>query len=523
MLTLPLRQEQRWIRSPIKETLDACLSYDEETDGMRLNQYTLQREIGRGSFGAVHYAVDTDGNEYAIKEFSKSRLRRRSQAHLLRRPRGGTFSPGHRRSVSDIFREREAGNPLYLIREEIAILKKLDHPNIVRLYEVLDDPSGDSLYMVMEMCEKGAILDVDLGRTAVPYTEDTCRMWFRDMLLGVEYLHAQGIVHRDIKPDNLLVNRDDVLKIVDFGVSETFEKSGPMRTSKTAGSPAFVPPELCYVGHGDVSGTAVDVWSMGVTLYCLLFGCLPFAERSLMELCEAIKNNEPCYAPTVSQDVRDLLMKMLEKDPSKRITISEMREHPWVTRHGQDELLPYEENTAEFIATPNAEEVAHAVTKSIHNIMAVVRAVRKLKRLIRKRREEQAAAQQHNGTTSPTAPDNVHPSPSTERLSMESVSNALPTAPVDGASSPQPKNRPRSTTLPIIVTDHEILHHGSNDYDTHPGALQLPPIDTCAGSVPRSMQNADLDTFFAESPVEMDMGERGWVLLQPKSQRTEDA
>lgn len=98
-------------------------------------------------------------------------------------------------------------------------------------------------------------------------------------------------MHRDIKPDNLLLTEDDVLKIADFGVSEIFEKNTPMVTAKVAGSPAFLPPELCIVGHGDVSGAAADIWSMGVTLYCLLFGCLPFNHRGVLELYEGIKND----------------------------------------------------------------------------------------------------------------------------------------------------------------------------------------------------------------------------------------
>lgn len=128
-----------------------------------------------------------------MKEFSKSRLRKRSQSHILRRPhaaqrRGGLLSiPSHKQSASDIHNQEEAGNPLYLIREEIAILKKLDHENVAQLIEVLDDPEGDSLYIVLEMCEKGVIMKVGLDEVAEPYPQEKCRLWFRDMLLGIEY------------------------------------------------------------------------------------------------------------------------------------------------------------------------------------------------------------------------------------------------------------------------------------------------------------------------------------------------
>lgn len=105
----------------------------------------------------------------------------------MRRAPGGFLTPGNRRPASEIFKEQEAGNPLYLIRGEMAILKKLDHENVINLIEVLDDPEGDSLYMVFEMCEKGVVMKVDLDRRAEPYSEERCRLWFRDMILGIEY------------------------------------------------------------------------------------------------------------------------------------------------------------------------------------------------------------------------------------------------------------------------------------------------------------------------------------------------
>ncbi|KAF2474264.1 kinase-like protein [Lindgomyces ingoldianus] len=397
----PLRHHKRAASStrPVKETLNARSEYsNSEDDGTaqhRINQYLIKQEIGRGSFGAVHLAVDQYGQEYAVKEFSKSRLRKRAQSNLLRRPSArrrrqgalaaglGFNSPLHRHSSSEA-----ENNSLDLIKEEIAIMKKLNHPNVVSLIEVLDDPEEDSLYMVMEMCKKGVVMQVGLEERADPYDEEHCRCWFRDMILGIEYLHAQGIIHRDIKPDNCLVTDDDVLKIVDFGVSEMFEKESEMKTAKSAGSPAFMPPELCVAKHGQVSGKAADIWSMGVTLFCLLFGRIPFEKTGMIDLYQSIRNDVPDLGPKCTEDLRDLLLRVLEKEPNKRIRMDELREHPWVTRRGTDPLLPTSENVAIIVEEPTDEEVNAAITGNMGHLVTVVRAVKRFKQLLFRRRPE---------------------------------------------------------------------------------------------------------------------------------------
>lgn len=237
---------------------------------------------------------------------------------------------------------------LFLIRQEIAIMKKLDHPNLVQLIEVLDDPEEDSLYMVLEMCKKGVVMKVGLGEKADPYSDKSCRCWFRDLILGIEYckhepcsssaadpvkstnwiiVHAQGVIHRDIKPDNLLLSDDEVLKVVDFGVSEIFEKPENMKIAKSAGSPAFLPPELCGK-HGEVSGQAADIWSMGVSLYCLKYGKIPFNRDGVLDMYDAIKTDEPQLPEDEDPDFVDLIGRLLEKDPEKRITMEELRVRP---------------------------------------------------------------------------------------------------------------------------------------------------------------------------------------------------
>lgn len=207
----PLRHHRRTSsrNQRVKETLNARSHYGSSSDDgpavHRVNQYTIKQEIGRGSFGAVHLAEDQYGKEYAVKEFSKSRLRKRAQSNMLRGPHQkrpsahlssglGFNSPLHRHNSLEAS-PNNASNPLELIKEEIAIMKKLDHNNLVSLIEVLDDPEEDSLYMVLEMCKKGVVMKVGLEERADPYEEEVCRCWFRDMILGMEYCRSCEAAH----------------------------------------------------------------------------------------------------------------------------------------------------------------------------------------------------------------------------------------------------------------------------------------------------------------------------------------
>ncbi|TAQ90411.1 hypothetical protein B7494_g1248 [Chlorociboria aeruginascens] len=485
------------------ETLNARSEYtNNEEDGRaehHINQYIIKHEIGRGSFGAVHLAVDQYGKEYAVKEFSKSRLRKRAQSNILRRPRGqrqpghlaagmGFNSPLHRHSASDIHDIEEQGNPLFLIKEEIAIMKKLNHPNLVSLIEVLDDPEEDSLYMVLEMCKKGVIMKVGLNEKADPYDEESCRCWFRDLILGIEYLHAQGVVHRDIKPDNLLLTEDDVLKIVDFGVSEMFEKESDMMTAKSAGSPAFLPPELCVTKHGDVSGRAADIWSMGISLYCLRFGRIPFEKSGVLDLYEAIKNDSLDIDPECEPDFIDVIQRLLEKDPKKRITMERLRAHPWVTKNGTDPLLSAEENTANLVEPPTEIEVNHAITAKMMNLMVLMKAVKKFKSLLDQRRPTGLSValgkgvrtfQTRNGLDSPTE-RTLHKSKSIDLDDRRAVEVALAT---EGIHHKGHANKPATVVQKLDTspqgtdsTSHSVQKSGlDKDPETDVPGLQRRP------------------------------------------------
>ncbi|KAL7798388.1 calcium/calmodulin dependent protein kinase C [Trichoderma ceciliae] len=397
----PIRQHKRTpsAHREVKETLDAHVEFsNDETDGRthhRINQYVIQDEIGRGSYGSVHLATDQFGTEFATKEFSKARLRRRAQSMAMRQGPGGPSrrTPGRGGALLPRLsglRDSEKNDALFYIREEIAIMKKLNHPNLAQLIEVLDDPDEDSLYMVMEMCKKGVIMKVGLGEQADPYPDEECRFWFRDLILGIEYLHAQGVIHRDIKPDNLLLSEDDVLKVVDFGVSEMFQKPNNMRTSKSAGSPAFLPPELCSK-HDEVSGTAADIWSMGITLYCLKYGRIPFNKEAVLEIYEAIKTEEPEFPHDENPSFVHLMGRLLDKNPETRITMAELREHPWVTKDGTDALLSAEENCINPIEPPNELELSRAFTRKMNHLLCVMKAIHRFRCSLTRSRKKRIA------------------------------------------------------------------------------------------------------------------------------------
>ncbi|KAG1453007.1 hypothetical protein G6F46_009325 [Rhizopus delemar] len=387
----PSSSKRRSRPHSVVETLGATTS--ETKEGLRkINNYLLKKEIGRGAFGTVHLGIDENTDvEYAIKEFSKSRLRKKEQMNLFRRsgPRGRMMGLG-------VGRPRAAAaagndNPLELVRGEIAILKKLDHPHVVRLYEVLDDPSGDSLYMVFEMMHKGVLMNIEADQVATPYSETEARRYFKEMMLGIEYLHANDIVHRDIKPDNLLISKDDVLKIVDFGVSEMFVK-GNDKLKKSAGSPAFMAPELCVAKRGEFSGRATDIWSMGVTLYCLIYGKTPFMSSNLLELYDQIKEAPIEYGDNIDNTLLDLFQRILDRNPETRITMQELRNHPWVTNNGTETMISEEDNCA--IVSEITEEDMNNAIRSIASLYVVIKAVSKFKRHSRTLSQQQNELQE---------------------------------------------------------------------------------------------------------------------------------
>ena len=277
----------------------------------KINQYILhKKKLGKGSFGKVKLVFNTkDEQYYAMKIFSKSLLKRRR-----------VFGRG---GISDDWETT---------KKEIAIMKKLHHPNIVKLHEVIDDEENDNLFLVLDWVERGAVMKGVSVQD--PLSEDLSRKYFRDVISGLEYLHLQRVAHRDIKPQNLLLARDGSVKIADFGVSSEFTQNDDS-VNNTAGSAAFMAPEICR-GDSNFSARCADIWSAGVTLYMFLFGECPWMDESQMRVYEMITNDPVVFKDhtEVSDDAKDLILKMLNKTPADRISIADIKKHPWVTKNG---------------------------------------------------------------------------------------------------------------------------------------------------------------------------------------------
>ncbi|KAL1888171.1 hypothetical protein Cpir12675_006265 [Ceratocystis pirilliformis] len=501
----PMRHHRRTpsMRTTVKETLNArsenCLLYH------RVNQYRLGREIGHGSYGEVRVGTDSEGHQYAVKEFSKSRMRRRVQSQLLRargpcRLAGPGTRPGSRLnrpplsprvSVMDLD-VPDAGDPLSLIRQEVAVMKKLHHENLVQLIEVLDDPEEDSLYMVLEMCQRGVVQSFDEDKRAKPLDEEKARHYFRDLILGIEYLHSQCIIHRDIKPENLLLSEDDVLKISDFGVSQMFAdvRNEDMKISQDAGSPAFMAPELCRPKHGDVAGKAVDIWAMGVTLYCFRYGKIPFEEGDdPFEMYDNIRTKRHVLPKDESPEFVGLMDRILDKDPLTRIKMPELREHPWVTMSGIDPLLPEEENCAEFIDIPNELELSQALTRRTTNIFTVMKVLSKLKSRVAKRKALKSKSLQE--PLSPVTQANL------------SESNAQLAAELARRRQHYKANKKRPSFLNLPVEDNLASPGSSSPHSDGPG----PPVPFTrylgigTGSQYHVPKNNEDNDYVAESPT----------------------
>ena len=219
------------------------------------------------------------------------------------------------------------------IEREIEIMGKVDHPNVIKLVDVFDETK--KMNLIMELVTGGELFDRIVAKGN--YTEKDAATVIHTLCDALKYLHAKNIVHRDLKPENILLEspaEDAPIKVADFGLARMMKKGDVMKTA--CGTPGYVAPEVLQ-NKGYDSG-AVDMWSTGVILYILLCGFPPFYEEELPALFDQIlKGRYDFPSPwwdKISKEAKDLVRRLLTVDPKKRITASQTKQDPWMSKAG---------------------------------------------------------------------------------------------------------------------------------------------------------------------------------------------
>ncbi|KAK1412288.1 hypothetical protein QVD17_33416 [Tagetes erecta] len=263
-----------------------------EGQDLLLNRFEIGKLLGHGSFSKVYLARNVKTNEFvAIKVIDKEQIMK-----------GGLISH---------------------IKREISILRRVRHPNIVQLFEVM--ATKTKIFFVMEYVKGGELFNkVAKGRLK----EETARNYFQQLISAVGFCHARGVFHRDLKPENILLDEDGNLKVSDFGlsaISDQIRGDGLFHTF--CGTPAYVAPEV--LGRKGYEASKVDVWSCGVILFVLMAGYLPFNDQNVMVMYKKIYKGDFRCPRWFSPELSRLLKRVLCTNPETRITIPEIMENRW--------------------------------------------------------------------------------------------------------------------------------------------------------------------------------------------------
>lgn len=266
----------------------------EVTLGKRIGHYKLRGNLGTGNFSVVKLGVHILTKEkVAVKMLDKGKLDHKTQKLLSR---------------------------------EIEAMEEVHHPSILRLYEVIETLSTQ--YFVMEYAAGGELYAKVSSKEKARLDEDEARTYFAQIIDAIEHLHSRNICHRDIKAENIFFSGSGTAKVGDFGFSircrdETLDTF--------CGSPPYAAPELFrddqQIGY---IGTYVDIWALGVLLYFMLTGGMPFRAENVSKLKKCILEGTYIIPPYISEDAASLIRAILIEDPEKRISIADMKVHPWL-------------------------------------------------------------------------------------------------------------------------------------------------------------------------------------------------
>ena len=279
--------------------------------GSYLQDYRAIKELGEGAFGKVYLAEHRSTRvRRAVKALDKSKAEKSAHSKFI---------------------------------AEVEILSKLDHPNILKLFELYED--SNHYYVISEVMTGGELFDY-LIKSGHLSEASTARIMYQ-VLSAVTYCHQNGIVHRDLKPENLLLdvppteNEDVAIKVIDFGTSSLFTSS--TRLHKRIGTPYYIAPEVLNMNYSE----KCDVWSCGVILYILLSGYPPFSGRNNEEIMLKVRtglfNFHHSVFDSISYEAKSLISRLLVKDPNSRISAAEALQDPWLLKHSAAQKAP---NTA---------------------------------------------------------------------------------------------------------------------------------------------------------------------------------
>lgn len=286
--------------------------------------YAFVKALGEGHFGKVLLAKDRLSMEkFAVKVIRKSSTEDRSETRIQR---------------------------------ELDILRLVNHPNIVRLYDLFDEK--EKLYFVLEYMAGGALYEV-LSSEEMLYSEERASCIIKDVLHGLVYLHEKGIVHRDVKPQNILTTGRTwpfTSKLADFGLSNFLDSTTGLRSR--VGTPYFCARE---VATAETYGSKADLWSVGVVVYEMLSGCKPFEGTGANSVLHAIRDGRYSFPPshwsTISTDARDFISRLICIDVDRRLSATQALQHPWIVNEGRHDPIP---NSIPEIVKPCLPENAHS-------------------------------------------------------------------------------------------------------------------------------------------------------------------
>ncbi|KAJ3442999.1 protein kinase [Anaeramoeba flamelloides] len=267
-----------------------------------IGPYYLGSTLGNGSFAKVKLGTHCETNEkVAIKIIKKENI---------------SLEP----------------EMMSKVRREIAVQKLIKHPNVLRVYDVYE--TSEFLYIVLEYISGGELFDYIVKKGSLP--RDEARVCFQEIVYAIEYCHSFCIAHRDLKPENLLLDDSNKVKVADFGMARIMKKDNLLETS--CGSPHYVSPEVIKGVAYD--GQKSDIWSMGVILYALLCGYLPFDDSNYSKLLRKVKLGKFKIPNKLNKLEKELIKGMLTIDPEKRITIQEIKKHPWFCKNFPEKYIP---------------------------------------------------------------------------------------------------------------------------------------------------------------------------------------